>query len=69
MPIKIGDIFFTLLVDLWSILEKTLATRVVESNSLATWLSEKNKSQLHTFPSEPIRIQEKEFNMQWKSQL
>ena len=35
--------FFTLLVDLWSILEKSFATRVVESNSLATLVERKEQ--------------------------
>ena len=53
LPIKIS---LTLLVDsgsTFSILDKTHASRAMECNSRAIFVSEMNKPQLHTLSNEP----------------
>ena len=62
MPIKIGNTNSTLLVDsgsACSILNRTLASRVVQSSPRAFWISEKVSPQLRTFSNEPIQVEGK----------
>ena len=62
MPIKIGNISTTLLVDdgsSCSTLNKSLATRLVNSNTYAIWVREITKPQLRTFLNELIQIERK----------
>ena len=62
MPIKIGNINTTLLVDSGSpctILNRSLASRVVQSSPRAFWISEKVSPQLRTFSNEPIQVEGK----------
>ena len=62
MPIKIGNINTTLLVDsgsACSILNRSLASRVVQSSPRAFWISEKVSPQLRTFSNEPIQVEGK----------
>ena len=62
MPIKIGNISTTRLVDsrsLCSILNQSLATQVVKSSPQAVWIHEKVSPQLRTFSNERIHIEGK----------
>ena len=62
MPIKIGNINTTLLVDsgsACSILNRPLASQVVQSSSCAFWISEQMPPQLRTFSNEPIQVEGK----------
>ena len=62
MPIKIGNINNTLLVDsssACSIFNRSLASQVVQSSPCAFWISEKASPQLRTFSNEPIQIEGK----------
>ena len=57
MPIKIGNINTTLLVDsgsACSILNRSLTSQMVQSSPRAFWISEKVSPQLRTFSNEPI---------------
>ena len=59
MPIKIGNINTTLLVDsgtACSNLNRSLASQVVQSSPCAFWISEKMSPQLWTFSNEPIQV-------------
>ena len=60
MPIKIGNINTTLLVDsgsACSILNRSLALRVIQSSPRAFWISKKMSPQLRTFSNEPIQVE------------
>ena len=62
MPIKIGNINTTLLVDhgsACSILNRSFASQVVQSSHRAFWISEKKSPQLRTFSNEPIQVEGK----------
>ena len=62
MPIKIGSITTTLLVDsgsAFSILNPSLASQVVKSSPRLFWNQEKVCPQLRTFANEPIHIEGK----------
>ena len=62
MPIKIGNINTTLLVDsgsACSILNRSLALQVVQSNPRAFRISEKVSPQLRNFSNEPIQVEGK----------
>ena len=62
MPIKIGNINTTLLVDFGSacsILNRSLASQVVQSSPRAFWISGKTSPQLRTFSNEPIKVEGK----------
>ena len=62
MTIKIGNMNTTLLVDsgsACSILNRSLASQVVQSSPRAFWISEKTSSQLRTFSNEPIQVEGK----------
>ena len=62
MPIKIHNISTTLLVEYGSacsILNRSLATQVVNSSPLAIWIHEQGSPHLRTFSNEPIRIEGK----------
>ena len=62
MPIKIGNITTTLLIDsgsACSILIQSLATRVLNSNPLAIWVREIKEPKLRTFSNEPIQFEGK----------
>ena len=62
MPMKIGNINTTLLVDsgsACSILNRSLASQVVQSSPRAFWISEKVSPQLLTFSKEPIQVEGK----------
>ena len=62
MPIKIGNINTTLLVDsrsACSILNRSLASEVVQKSLRAFWMSEKVSPQLRTFSNEPIQVEGK----------
>ena len=62
MPVKIGNISSTLLVDSGSacrILNRSLATQVVKSRPHAVWIHEKVRPQIRTFSNEPIHIEGK----------
>ena len=57
MPIKIGNINTTLLVDSGSpcsFLNRSLASQVVQSSPCAFWISQKASPQLRTFSNEPF---------------
>ena len=62
MPMKIGNINTTLLVDsvsACSILNRSLASQVVQSSPCAFWISKKTSPQLRTFSNEPIQVEGK----------
>ena len=62
MPIKIGNINTTLLVDsssACSILNRSLASRVVKSSPRAFWISEQTPPQLRTFSNEALQVEGK----------
>ena len=62
MPIKIGNLNTTLLVDsgsACSILNRSLALQVVQSSPRAFWIKEKVSPQLRTFSNEPIQVEGK----------
>ena len=62
MPIKIGNLNTTLLVDsgiACSILNRSLALQVVQSSPRAFWINEKVSPQLRTFSNEPIQVEAK----------
>ena len=62
MPLKVGNINTTLLVDsgsACSILNRSLASRVVQSSPRAFWISEKVSPQLRTISNEPIQVEGK----------
>ena len=62
MPIKIGNINTTLLVgsgSACSILNRSLASQVVQSSPCAFWISEQMPPQLRTFSNEPIQVEGK----------
>ena len=62
MPIKIGNINTTLLVDSGSarsILHRSLASRVEQSSLRAFWIGVKVSPQLRTFSNEPIQVEGK----------
>ena len=62
MPMKIGNINTTLLVDsgsACSILNRSVASQVVQSSPRAFWISEKVSPQLLTFSKEPIQVEGK----------
>ena len=62
MPIKIGNITTSLLVDCisaCSILNRSLASQVVQSSARAFWISQKVFPQLRTFSNEPIHVKGK----------
>ena len=62
MPIKIGNIKSTLLVDsgsVCSIPNRSLKSQVVQSRPCAFWISEKTYPQLRNFSNEPIQVEEK----------
>ena len=62
MPIKIGNINTTILVDsdsACSILNRSLASRVVQSSPRAFWISAKVSPQLRTLSNEPIQVEGK----------
>ena len=62
MPIKIGNINTTLLVDsgsACSILNRSLASQVVQSSPRAFWINATVSPQLRTFSNEPIQVEGK----------
>ena len=62
MPVKIGNINTTLLVDsgsACSILSRSLASQVVQSSPRAFWINERVTPQLRTFSNEPIQVEGK----------
>ena len=62
MPIKIGNLNTTLLVDsgsACSILNRSLASQVVQSSPRAFWINKKVSPQLRTFSNEPIQVEGK----------
>ena len=62
MPVKIGNIITTLLVDsgsACSILNRSLASQVVQSSPRAFWINETVTPQLLTFSNEPIQVEGK----------
>ena len=62
MPIKIGNLNTTLLVDsgsAFTFLSRSLASQVVQSNPRAFWINEKESPQLRTFSNEPIQVEGK----------
>ena len=62
MPLKIGNINTTLLVDsgsACSILNRSLASQAVQSSPRAFWIDETVPPQLRTFANEPIQIEGK----------
>ena len=62
MPIKIDNVSTTVLVDYGSacsILNRSLATQVVNSSPHAIWIHEQVSPHLRTFSNEPIRIEGK----------
>ena len=62
MPIKTDNITTTLLVDFGStcsILNRSLASQVVQRSPRAFWISEKVFPQLRTFANEPIDVEGK----------
>ena len=59
MPIKIGNINTTLFVDSCSacnILNRSLASQLVQSSARSFWISEKTSPQLWSFSNEPIQM-------------
>ena len=62
MPLKIGNINTTLLVDsgsACSILNRSLASQVVQSSPRAFWIAETVPPQMRTFSNEPIQVEGK----------
>ena len=62
MPIKIGNINTTLFVDsgsACSILNRSLASQVVQGSLRAFWISQKTSPQLRTFSNETIKVKGK----------
>ena len=62
MPVKIGNINTTLLVDsgsACSILNRSLASQVVQSSPRAFWINKTVTPQLRTFSNEPIQVEGK----------
>ena len=62
MPLKIGNVNTTLLVDsgsACSILNHSLASQVVQSSPRAFWINETTPPQLRTFSNEPIAVEGK----------
>ena len=62
MPIKIGNINTTLLVDsgsAWSTLNRSLALQVVQSNPRALWITEQMSPKVRIFSNEPIQVEGK----------
>ena len=62
VPVKIGNINTTLLVDsgsACSILNRSLASQVVQSSHRAFWINETVIPQLRTFSKEPIQVEGK----------
>ena len=62
MPIEIGNINTTLLVDSGSaccILNRSLASQVLQTSPRAFWINEKTSQQLRTFSNEPIQVEGK----------
>ena len=62
MPIKIGNINTTLLVDsgsACSILNRSLASQVVRKSPREFWINEKVSPQIRTFSNEPIQVEGK----------
>ena len=62
MPVKIGNINTTLLVDFGSacsILNRSLASQVVQSSPSAFWINETVSPQLRTFSNEPFQVEGK----------
>ena len=62
MPIRIGNINTTLLVDSGSacgVLNHLLASRVVKGSPRAFWIGEKVSSQIRTLSNEPIQVEGK----------
>ena len=62
MPLKIGNINTTLLVDSGSassILNRSLASQVVQSSPREFWIDETVPPQLQTFSNEPIQVEGK----------
>ena len=62
MPIKIGNINTTLLADsgsACSILNRSLASQVIQSSPRAFWVSEQMPPQLRTFSNIPIQVEGK----------
>ena len=62
IPVKIGNINTTLLVDsgsACSILNRSLASQVVQSSLRAYWINETVSPQLQTFSNEPIQVEGK----------
>ena len=62
MPLKIGNINTTLLVDsgsACSILNRSLASQVVQSSPHAFWIDETVPPQLRTSSNEPIQVEGK----------
>ena len=62
MPVKIGNMNNTLLVDsgsACSILNRSLESHVVQSSPRAFWINETVSPQLRTFSNEPIQVEGK----------
>ena len=62
MPLKIGNVNTTLLVDsgsACSILNRSLASQVVQSSPRAFWINETTPPQLRTFSNGPIQVEGK----------
>ena len=62
MPLKIGNVNTTLLVDsgsACSTLNHSLASQVVQSSPRAFWIHESTPPQLRTFSNEPIQVEGK----------
>ena len=62
MPLKIGNVNITLLMDsgsACSILNRSLASQVVQSSPRAFWINETAPPQLWTFSNEPIQVEGK----------
>ena len=59
MPLKIGNVNTTLLVDsgsACSILHHSLASQVVQNSPRAFWIHESSPAQLRNFSNEPIQV-------------
>ena len=62
MPLKIGNVNTTLLVDsgsACSILNRSLASQVIKSSPRAFWIHESTPPHLRTFSNEPIQVEGK----------
>ena len=62
MPLKIGNVNTTLLVDsgsACSILNRSLPSQGVQSSHRAFWINETTPPQLRTFSNEPIQVEGK----------